>query len=317
MSVKPTILALALLAAGPALAGPSQGSITPPGGFATACAGEVSGGGQYTPGLDLEGAFTFWVGRSACQSQVFSGPAGSGSAAASWSAAGVQTESAVVARMGSIGLAGHSLSAPNLQFPLAVAGGGWSESMTIDLAGHNGESAVWLFKVDVQGQLSAGSFGSANVLMNAFKNELELQDWVPGFDPGGSDGAASTDRQRVRWSVPRNETRLVDDQITFAVPVTLGQSFVWGVYGTVRVGTSVFAPSGSSTPTPADADFLHTLRYGGSAALMLDGVAVEGYTLTSASGIDWRLATPVPEPSAAVLMLAGAGLLLARRRWPT
>jgi hypothetical protein len=302
-----------LLSAAAALAGPSQGTIDAPGGFATACASEISSGSTHTPGLALESLATGFPGRATCQSQVFSGAAGVGSATAAWSAPNVQNQSSVTARMGSIGFQAGNVAPLNVQFPIAVAGGGWSESMTIDLAGHAGESAVWLFKVDVQGLLSAANNGLSSVAMNVYKNEQELFSSVPGFDRGDSDPFGA-DRQRVSWGVVRNGQRSIDDQVTFAVPVTLGQSFVWGVHGTIRATTASF--SAQSTASTAQADFLHALRYGGSAALMLGGVAVDGYTLSSASGIDWTAAAPVPEPGALALWAAGLATLagLAHRR---
>ena len=150
--------------------------------------------------------------------------------------------------------------------------------------------------------------------MSGFKNEEELWKDVPGFDNGGSDPAGS-DRQRVVWEVGGDGSRDIVDEVTFAVPVTLGQSFVWGVYATASASTASYQP-GSGVMTSALIDFSHTLRYGGSTGVLIGGVLYDNESLVSASGIDWQQATPVPEPASWALMLAGAGVLgsLVRRR---
>ncbi len=56
----------------------------------------------------------------------------------------------------------------------------------------------------------------------------------------------------------------------------------------------------------AAASFGHTLYWGGIDSLTVDGAALTGYALTSASGIDYRFSTaPVPEPGTLALLLAG------------
>lgn len=63
-------------------AGPSQSSVPPPGGFATACASAISAGVTYTPGLDLTASFASVPTQSTCVSQVFAGAAGVAAAGA-------------------------------------------------------------------------------------------------------------------------------------------------------------------------------------------------------------------------------------------
>ncbi|RZI96362.1 MAG: hypothetical protein EOP39_28960, partial [Rubrivivax sp.] len=236
---------MAGLLAGTAQAGPHAASVSAPGGFASACASDLSSGVGYTPGLDITASFNFWTGHFACQSQVFAGAAGQAAAAAQWQAADASNQSAIQARMGRIHLAASNTALTTVMFPVAAAGGGWSETMSVNVAGHAGEAATWLFTVDATGLLSAGG-GSAHVMINAYKNGLELEMGVAGFDKGGSD-PLGTDRQRAVWGVSRSGSRNIVDTVTFAVPVTLGQSFVWGVYATASAGIPGWGPGGPGT----------------------------------------------------------------------
>ena len=61
-------------------------------------------------------------------------------------------------------------------------------------------------------------------------------------------------------------------------------------------------------------DLSHTLRWGGT-TVWLGGVEQTNVLLTSASGFNYLLAAPVPEPGTLALALCGAAVLLARRRW--
>lgn len=315
MSRHPLPLAGALLLAtlaGPAAAGPSVFNVVPPGGFATACGTDLSSSNAFLPGVDVSTIGTFLAGHFACQSQTFAGPAGKGHAAMQWTAPNVSNSASSTASMGLVQLQAQNTAPANVQFPAGVGTGGWSETMTITAPGLAGQAAVWTFAVEVQGTLNSESPNLARLFASAFKNQGELPNNVPGFSRGGSD-AFTTDRQRVRWDAGRGQDRSIVDVVTFALPVTLGQSFNWGVYAALSAGMVAWSPS---VPTVGTTTAQVQLRYGGSTGLTVGGVAVADYALNAASGLDWQAATPVPEPGTAALLLAGLAAVgrLARRR---
>jgi hypothetical protein len=212
-------LAGALLLTLPAAqAGPSQGSISPFGGYASACASQISRSSPL-PGTDITAHFAHFPGKYACQSQTFATAAGVAHAEAAWTAPDLANQSAIDVRMGTIAFAAQN-NAPGgytYQGPVGVASGGWGDRLRADLPGQAGQAAVWRFTVDVSGFMQNEQFGATYLELTSFKDHLELRNNVPGFDRGGSD-ARATERQRVGWSARYGDDRTVFDVKSLAEP---------------------------------------------------------------------------------------------------
>lgn len=298
------LLLLGLCAtAAQAAVGPSQATVASPGGFATACASEISAGATYTPGRELQSTFDFWAGRGTCGSQVFTG-LGSAAASSSWDSGPVHNASAVKAQLGAIHLSASNLAPKRLQFPIAVAGGGWTDTMTID-TGVPGQAGIWTFSVAVDGLFILDG-GSATLQLAAYRNSQLLGKTVAGFSKGVSD-PITTDAQLVAWGLNTARPGAMHDVVSFAVPFVSGQAFSWGVYATGWASIGNWTPSDPRTVSGA-LDFANTLRYAGSLGVRVDGVPDPDATLTAASGLDWRVSS-VPEPATWCAWLVGlAGL---------
>lgn len=107
----------------------------------------------------------------------------------------------------------------------------------------------------------------------------------------------------------------VDGTWTLNIPFQFGSWAQYQLSASTYVKVGGNAGWGQSVDHEGEADFSHTLRWGGiSAVLDASGTPVAGWTVQSSPGVD--LTTPVPEPSTWAQLLAGLGLLgwLARRR---
>jgi hypothetical protein len=93
---------------------------------------------------------------------------------------------------------------------------------------------------------------------------------LPGYDRGNSDPRA-TEWQRVEDGARYGADRQVLDVVTFAVPVTIGQAFDWGVFATLTAGASSYGAS--LARSTAWADFSQSVSLAGSAGLCIGNQA--------------------------------------------
>jgi hypothetical protein len=137
---------------------------------------------------------------------------------------------------------------------------------------------------------------------------------IAGNQFGDERGATRTDLQDT---VHKSPPGTVPVQMTVIEGQPSRMRFEMQVRASAQssTGTQYFGPD--STATTFSADFGHTITWGGITAVtdVATGQPVSGWSITSASGVDY--ANPVPEPgSAATLLALAAPALLARRSRP-
>jgi hypothetical protein len=113
--------------------------------------------------------------------------------------------------------------------------------------------------------------------------------------------------------------------ITAPSVVPVQMLVVEGSTGSMTVQMQITANAGSSTgsqyfgadrtATTFNADFGHTLTWGGITSVtdQATGLPVTGWSITSASGVDYANAVPEPTSAATLLALVAPALLLGRR----
>lgn len=307
----PLVAALLLAGAQFAFAAPRQNDVVPPGGFVNACAAPSGGGGGFWAGDD------FTTPTSTCDPHYFSG-SGSASGSASSSAPSVSNQSAGTVKMGwaQMSAENHSLAATS--FAAGMVNGGYADTLTVQLAGHVGESAYLLVNVKVNAAMwAAGYAGSSHVQVTPYLNKGALSSSNPGYNDGSSNHWWGTSNQVADWGVATyginaTDSLNVNEFVTFSVPVVIGNSFELGLYTLAAGGQR--ASGGNGLPTETAQGGVALTSFVAGASLMLGGQMQSGFSIASASGMDWA-APPVPEPQTWLLMGLGmVALLVARRR---
>jgi hypothetical protein len=262
----------------------SQGTVTPPGGFVQAGAYQAGCGCGLIPGQDLEGR----IGTPQDFEEAgFSGNS-SASVDAAFSSGTISNSGSGTAGLGFLRAQTFNSSPNNTFFATGAVTGGWKETFTVSRPDLNGMAGFMVFHVRVRGTMSAtGATGAATVNTTGYKDNVELS-MNALFNRGNSD-PITTDRQRAKWGISGPETppsRTVDDTVTMAAPITFGQPFTLGIYAYAQSGqrsSGSFPGIGTGT-----LDFSSRgVEWGGIASVMHDGAPISGFTVTSASGIDW------------------------------
>lgn len=261
------------------------------------CAGVQNGNG-FSPG----GLVGMLPGRSDCQSATTTAPDQVVMRSVQYDElpSAVQSSAEGTARMGQLQLA--SWMNGNNQFGLSMgsANAGWNDRITVTPLNPalNGQIAYFEFQVHVTGSLAVTNTANASTGVSL----IALRD--DGFFGGSWSDQA--------FGVLGNPavSRTVDSVATLWVAAPLGSPFEFGFFAVA------WSSGGSSLPGPNEATNQFEITWAGVSAVTLNGNPV-AYSLSSQSGIDWNEAftSPVPEPAGALLMLAGVGCLLARRRF--
>ncbi|WP_162247838.1 PEP-CTERM sorting domain-containing protein [Pelomonas sp. Root1237] len=301
-------LALAGLASS-VQAAPRHQDVTGPGGFMSSCAAPSSPGAPRTAGTDFTGGFA----SGHCTVAYFTGNS-SATTSDSYSSGNISNSTWGSVGIGHIHMRSDNNSPNNAFFAVAGSNGGFEDKLTLQWAGHTGQTVYMLVDMSIDGTLAAAGFaGRSQIQVTGYMNTFELSSSNPGYSRGNSDLFA-TDRQRVAWGVASSPatSRVVDGHWTFSVPVVVGTAFDLGIYARAESGQRSFsAVSGNSN---SQLDFSSSVLVQGVTGLLVGGSLVtDGYTLSAASGLDWTTALPVPEPGSALLLAAGLGLLCLRR----
>jgi len=290
--VAPPLLAT-LLAALPALAAPdgqlSRQELVAPSALTSTCGGLATGDAIWP------GDLVSFTARN-CSSD--SGMAGAQSSAA-FSAPSVVASATAEAGMGWARVHSEFSGPNNAAWPGAFATAGWEDLLTISAPGMAGMGGKIRFLVAVQAQLEAQPIGNvgAGVTVRAYG--------APGFA-----GTWATWSGQGQPFFPYAET--VDEVVELETGFIFGQPFELGVFAradarTASMGFAAFSPITSSWVTVDD------LRWGGISAVTNHlGTPAAGWSISSASGIDWTGpvgALPVPEPATLLLMVAGLAAL--------
>jgi len=299
-------IALCALLSASVQAAPRQLDVVPPGGFLNVCASPIGGGGGFWAGDDISSQFAGGV----CKTHYFT----SGTVSDSASSSGVQisNSSAGAARMGWVQMSAENHSPAETWFAHGGVTGGYSDSLSVNAAGHAGESGYLLLRVAVVGTMWAtAEAGGTGFMVVPYINHQMLSAANAGYDDGSSNHLWSTDRQVGAWGVGSapDSSLAINEVITFSLPVVVGQSMDVGIYTNVDAGQR---SSGGFPGWMANAGSSFT-SYLDGASLMLGGQNVPGFSISSASGLNWAVSA-VPEPSAWLLMLAGLGVVMLRRR---
>ncbi|MEW9899162.1 PEP-CTERM sorting domain-containing protein, partial [Chitinivorax sp. PXF-14] len=241
--------------------------------------------------------------------------ANSGGQAAEYRVADAQA----VARIGSIGAyASTAWSIPgNLRRDsinaYATAEASWHDTITINAPGHNGQSGLWSGVLNLTG---SGSYyvQDADPDRPAYAfNDIDVK--APGLQPISTRCGEGPPKFVVgeacfrQINSPRETMSL-----PFVMQIVLGQP--QNFYATLRADSLSAGLQCPGCPTFASVAFNHTLNWGGTSSVRdASGQLLGSYTMSSDSGMDYRVAA-VPEPASWLMLLFGLALTLplARRR---
>jgi hypothetical protein len=251
---------------------------------------------------------------------------------------------AVRATSGGQVMTGHFDSQGNPSMPIEAgqatseARAAWYDQVTFLDAAHDGQRGSATAVLQISGAVSALSPGFANSrgadgslfyldgngwgAVQVAGNGLDWtsQTWDDGCASKGWAGWLACARATAydpsgtqNYSVGGVINLPVVLDFTFGQPFSLGYSLV--ATSSANAVIAYYKASGSGE-SQGVADLSHTLLWGGLGNVFAaDGSVVQGYTVASASGLDYRVAAVVPEPATYALWLAGlVSLGLLRRR---
>lgn len=264
-----------------AFAGISRLNVPFPGGFGQAAAFSNTNG-TISPGNDLQ----TMLGVPKDFQEALFGPGGSTSVSAAYQSGQISNSVGATYGFGYLTADAADAFPDSASFSAAAANGGWKETFTVSHPTLTGQSGYMVFRVHGKGNIVARNLtGSGYLIANPFKDNVLLSQNMY-FDRGDSD-LIGTSNQYARWahaSFGTTTTRAFDGITTFSVPVTFGTSFSLGVYAMVVAGQRSSGGLGGTSSATIHAEF----NWDGLVGVFNDAGPIEGATVTSESGKDWR-----------------------------
>jgi len=191
----------------------------------------------------------------------------------------------------------------------------WND-LTITAPGLTGQRGRIGGSIRIDGHMDTAV--SSVVASGRSSGSFEVQVIQNGRRPGGSSigGVLLTSNGVVTGNPATNEVLGFSAEVAFGTPFLLEMRLN-------TAATAIMRPEGSPgspeylRPVTATAasNFGNTALWNGlQSVTLLDGTAVGGWNVASASGLDYSLAMPVPEPSTWAMFALGLGTLLATGR---
>ncbi len=214
---------------------------------------------------------------------------------------------------GSLGAAAHSdiaggVPQSNLALFDSVAAATFSDVLTATsplVASGSAGSVRYQFRIDgsmtALGAPAAFFFGDNYALLDVKQDNGPVVEVMNASVRRGGLGTISGNPPPAGWVTSAGSLSGSSVFRSVALPM------VWGQPWDLKVGLLAWSYG------TADSQFLNTATLSGFEFFDAKGVAVNDFSLSSASGTDYL--DPVPEPSAAALLLVGIALLA--RRWPS
>lgn len=180
----------------------------------------------------------------------------------------------------------------------------WSDGFTVNIPGHAGEQGVFRGSVVLHGVLDAVGDALAAVNVSSMINGQNALGFRAFFDHNGLHDPNGIPLTALPQVLPFEVTFII------GTPFQVSMNLVASV-----------APLNDAVSGSGDALFRDTLTWGGIDSIRLQGTTINNFIFESLSGLDYTQSfvrdvppSSVPEPSSAILLLAGIMLLWSRRR---
>jgi PEP-CTERM motif-containing protein len=305
----------------------SVGQASTPSGaaFVNACAGSQAFGGIPWPGDAFNnGATDSYVNCNYAASSVGGSATVNASNSGSYFGYGFSNSASASASPGALHLGGNNDASSPTEFSGSAANVGYNDTVTI--SGGTG-TGIWVVPFYIDGTLSSTGAGSGSSLwMTAYKNNTQIDAYganTAAYNLFNSintthngDIGSSWDREAIAWGTSGSglTSMTIGQFVYFAIPITFGTSFEYGIYAEIW---NTQSSGGYSGPTVESADFNHTIAYAAGSYVVQGSTIIGNLTITSSasSGINYSESlVTIPEPGTICLVLLGAAALAVRRR---